>query len=124
LDLLFILGVVAALVLVFGTFIIWGLMGFYSVRILKSFRGGVLSRGWKYISIAVPFLISGQLMSGLGNSQSLAMTQQEILRVVGMSLSAIGGLLIVVGFRAQYQAWNPKGMKSGQATPESRPIGA
>ncbi len=107
--------------LVFGTFIIWGLMGFYSIRILKSFRGGVLSKGWKYISIAVPFLIFGQLMSGLGNSQSLVMTQQEILRVVGISLSAIGGLLIVVGFRAQYQAWNPKGMKT---TPESRPIRA
>ena len=98
-------------------------MGYYSVRILHSFRGGVLSKGWTFVSVAVPFLISGQLVTGIGSSQSLAMDSQETLRVIGASLSALGGLLIVLGFRAQYKAWNPKGMKRREASaPEASPI--
>jgi hypothetical protein len=98
-------------------------MGYYSMRILRSFRGGVLSKGWTFVSVAVPFLIFGQLVNGFGSSQSLTMVSQETLRVIGASLSAIGGLLIVLGFRAQYKAWNPKGMKRREASaPETSPI--
>jgi hypothetical protein len=96
--------IVAGSTLVFGTIAIWILMGYYSVRILRSFKGGILSKGWKFICIAVPFLIFGQLATGLGTNNSLASIQQEIFRTLGGSLSLIGGIMIVVGFRAEYRA--------------------
>ncbi|MGI0092138.1 MAG: hypothetical protein ACREBS_10545 [Nitrososphaerales archaeon] len=110
-----ILMIAAGSTLIFGTIAIWVLMGFYSARILRSFRGGVLSKGWKYICIAVPFFIIGQLSTGMSDSGSIASMQQEILAALGTSLSAIGGLMVVVGFRAQYNAWHPKEIKIASA---------
>src|SRR5271166_3586660 len=98
--------------LVFGTIAVWILMGYYSIRILRSFKGGLLSSGWKYICIAVPFLIFGQLMTSTSGSDSITLAQEQILMTLGASLSLIGGILIVFGFRSQYRVWNPKGMKS------------
>ena len=110
-DATYFLTIIAALALIFGTIAIWILMGYYSVRLLRGFRGGVLSRGWKYISIAVPFLIFGQILTGLGSPNSVATFDQEILKVLGATLDALGGLMIVLGFRAQYHAWNPKELR-------------
>jgi hypothetical protein len=112
-----IIEIVGGSMLVFGTIAIWIAMGYYSIRLLRSFRGGILSNGWKYICIAVPFLVSGQLTTGLGGSGA-----NGVLMVFGASLSAIGGLMIVIGFRAQYRAWNPKGMKSTSTQSEERPV--
>ncbi len=92
-------------------------MGYYSVRILRGFRGGVLTKGWTFVCLAVPFLIFGQLASGIGNSQSLGMISQEALRVLGITLSAVGGLFLVLGFRAEYKAWNPKGINGREKVP-------
>jgi hypothetical protein len=113
--------IVAGSTLVFGTIAIWILMGYYSVRILRSFKGGVLSRGWKYICIAVPFLIFGQLATSMGSSGSVALIQDQIFRVAGASLSLLGGIMIVIGFRTEYRAWNPKQMRS-QTLNEQKPI--
>jgi|SRR5579872_2553488 len=108
-----ILALAAGSTLVFGTIVIWILMGYYSVRILRSFKGGILSQGWKYICLAVPFLIFGQLATSIGGSASIN-SGEEILRTVGASLSLLGGLLIVIGFRTEYRAWNPKQMKTAK----------
>jgi hypothetical protein len=101
--------------LVFGTIAIWILMGYYSVRLFRSFKGGAMSSGWKYICIAVPFLILGQLLTSSGSSSTLTAVQDGILRSTGVAFSLIGGIMIVVGFRAQFRLWNPKGMKSMSA---------
>jgi len=86
-------------------------MGYYAVRLFRSFKGGVLSYGWKYICVAVPFLIFGELATSMGGSQSITVMQGEILRSAGVALSLFGGIMIVIGFRAQFNVWNPKGMK-------------
>lgn len=114
--------ITGGLTLVFGTIAIWILMGYYSVRILRGFKGGILSKGWKFICIAVPFLIFGQLTTGLGNSDKI-LVQGEIFSVLGASLSLVGGILIVIGFKTQYNAWNPKGMKS-PSIPKEKPVPA
>ena len=101
--------------LAFGTIVIWIFMGYYSIRIFRSFGGGVLSRGWKYICIAVPFLILGQLATGINGFGSVTNLQQDMLSALGASLSLVGGLLIIMGFRLEYNAWNPKEMR--QKTP-------
>ena len=111
--------ITGGLTLVFGTFAIWILMGYYSVRILRSFKGGVLSKGWKYICIAVPFLIFGQLSTSMSTSDTIVI-QGEILKILGASLSLLGGIMIVIGFRTQYNSWNPKGMKAPKMHEETK----
>lgn len=106
--------------LAIGTIVIWILMGYYSIKILRSFRGGVLSKGWKYISIAVPFLILGQILVGMSGYGSIGVV--HLLRTAGASFSAIGGLMIVIGFRAEHNAWNPKQLKNSKpSVPDTKP---
>jgi len=117
-----VLAIIGGSTLVFGTIAIWILMGYYSVRILRSFKGGLLSEGWKYICIAVPFLIFGQLATSMGGSDSITLTQEQILKVLGITLSLIGGIMIVIGFRSQYRMWNPKGMKPTPVPSSQEPV--
>ena len=105
-----ILAIAAGSTLVFGTIAVWILMGYYSARIFRSFRGGVLMKGWRYICIAVPFLILGQLATGLSDSSGASAAQDLMFRALGLSMSLVGGVLIVIGFRTEYRAWNPKKM--------------
>ena len=86
--------IAAVSTLVIGTIVVWILMGYYSVRILRSFKGGLLSNGWKYICIAVPFLIFGQLATSMSGSDSISVTLEQTFKVLGASLSLIGGIMI------------------------------
>ena len=113
--------IVGGSTLVFGTIAIWILMGYYSIRILKSFKGGLLGKGWRFISIAVPFLVFGQLATSMGGSSSVVL-QEQILKVIGASLSAIGGLMIVIGFRSQFKLWTPKGMSSEKKAAQEQTV--
>jgi filamentous hemagglutinin family protein len=45
--------------------------------------------------------------------------EQTLLKVIGISLSLIGGIMMVIGFRAQYRIWNPMGMKSASKAEEN-----
>jgi hypothetical protein len=51
------------------------------------------------------------LATGVTGLGSFTLTQVDILEALGATLSIIGGLMIVVGFKAQFDLWNPKGMK-------------
>jgi hypothetical protein len=117
-----ILAIAAGSTLVFGTIIVWILMGYYSVKIFKSFKGGVLMNGWRYICVAIPFLIFGQIATGLGDSGSTISSAQELFRALGITLSLAGGILIVIGFRSEYQAWNPKQMKVATLSREQEEV--
>jgi hypothetical protein len=118
------LAIIAGSTIVFGTIAIWIMMGYYSIRMFQSFHGGILSRGWKYVCIAIPFLIVGQLATGFGDSASVTnLFREEVVKAVGVSLSALGGLMLVIGLREQYKAWHPKEMKEMKqdAAPEELP---
>lgn len=80
-------------------------MGYYSVRILRSFRGGVLAKGWVPICMAVFFLIAGQILLASYASPGLTETTSRLVLLAGSLTDSIGGLLIAIGFRAQYSAW-------------------
>jgi hypothetical protein len=90
---------------------------YYAIKLLRSMRNGVLEKGWRFIVFAAFCLIFGILaldlsISGLiGNNLLL-----EILGYAGASLQAVGGLGIAYGFKAQYDAWNPKGMRKKELT--------
>ncbi len=96
---------VAFSVLTIGVFIA---MGFYAVKNLRGHKGGLLSKGWKYISVAVLFFIVGQLFldSGAGQAISGLQTIAQYNVTFGSVMETLGGLLLVLGFRAQNNIWN------------------
>jgi hypothetical protein len=86
-------------------------MAFNSIRLLKSLRKGVLEKGWKYISIAAFCLVYG--IAALDLSVAGLHSSYIVLGVLGYSgatFEAVGALSFAYGLKAQYDAWNPKGM--------------
>ncbi len=91
-------------VLTIGVFIA---MGFYAIKNLRGHKGGLLSKGWQYISVAVLFFIAGQLFLDSGAGQAIhgmsIIAQYNI--ALGSLMETLGGLLLVIGFRAQNNIW-------------------
>ena len=108
-----ILGIAIGLIVSGVTIGVFVAMGYYAVRIMRGLKGGVLSKGWVPITIAVFFLIAGQLLLDTSASRNIAQTTSGWLSFLGSLSETVAGLLIVVGFRAQYRAWYPK-----ETTPE------
>ncbi len=91
-------------ILTIGVFIA---MGFYAFKNLRGHRGGLLSKGWRYISIAVFFFIAGQLFLDSGAGQAIngiSMIAQYNI-AFGSLMETLGGLLLVIGFREQNNIW-------------------
>jgi hypothetical protein len=108
---------------VLGVATILGLfaMGVNAIRLLRSFRNGVLQKGWKYIAIAAFCLIYG--IVGLDLSVSSWLPPGLLSGIMGYSgaaFQAIGGVTIAYGCKAQYDVWNPKGMKKSAAVAVSK----
>src|ERR1700730_14585320 len=90
-------------------------MGVNAIRLLRSFRNGILAKGWKFISIAAFFLIYGIVALDLSISSWLPSgIFTGFLGFSGATCQAIGGLAFAYGCKAQYDAWNPKGLKNDQ----------
>ena len=84
-----------------------------SVRLLKGFKSGILASGWKFISIAAFCFIYGIVALDLSISMWLPSgILTSILGYSGAAFQATGGLAFAYGCKAQYDAWNPKGMKN------------
>ncbi|MDA4131129.1 MAG: hypothetical protein OK457_10190, partial [Thaumarchaeota archaeon] len=75
--------------------------GFYSVKLLTSFRKGILELGWRRVSTGAIFLILGQfpfLLSGIVSAE-----QATSLQYVGNLFRFIGIIFIALGFKTQYE---------------------
>ncbi len=104
---------IIGLAFMIGTLGVFAAMGYYAIKILRTLRGGILQNGWRYIAIAAFPFILGQLFLLGGAGQALAnlgIAQFNI--ALGSILETVAGLFLVIGFRAQYSAWNPKGLES------------
>ena len=99
--------IVLGLILSVATIGVFIAMGFYAVKNLKGFKGGLLSKGWRYISIAVFFFIAGQLFLDSGAGQAIggmaSIAQYNI--AFGSLMETLGGALLVMGFRSQNNIW-------------------
>ncbi len=76
---------------------------YYAVRLLSTFRKGMLERGWKLVVVGAILLgvaqipiLTAALISG---SLSRPLTDAgELVRFAGI-------IFLILGFRAQYQIW-------------------
>src|SRR5579864_1988660 len=92
------------------------IFGFYAVRLLSTFRNGMLEKGWKYVTEGALILGLAQipfLLSGVGTSSLFT-----LLDDTGMLIRLIGMVFLILGFRAQYQVWR---LDNKDLTPAIKP---
>jgi hypothetical protein len=79
------------------------IFGFYAVKLLGSFRKGMLERGWRLVTLAAIILVLAQIpfLVAAISSSSLA----ALLTDIGNVARFVGIVCLTIGFRAQYQIW-------------------
>ncbi len=77
--------------------------GYYAVRLLASFRKGMLERGWRMVVFGAILLAIAQIpfLAAALTSGNLSST----LGYVGDLFRFAGMISLILGFRAQYQIW-------------------
>jgi hypothetical protein len=81
---------------------------YYAMKILTSFKKGMLERGWKYLSQGIIVLVVGEIVITLSNSFPMG----GYLFQLGIAIDAVGVCLAVLGFKSHYDIW-----KIGKETP-------
>ncbi|MDG6997357.1 MAG: hypothetical protein JRN52_15680 [Nitrososphaerota archaeon] len=94
--------------------------GFYAMKLLASFREGMLEKGWKQVAVGAILLILSQflfLVSGIGfsNVESVFNTFGTLTRFFGM-------VFIILGMRAHYQVWRLDNKELEVTTESGKPL--
>ena len=79
------------------------IFSFYAVKLLGSFRHGVLEKGWKEVTqgaiilalAQIPFLVAGIYPTSFNTALVYA---GNLFRFIGLAF-------LILGFRTQYQVW-------------------
>jgi hypothetical protein len=85
---------------VVGLFLILGI-AYYSVRLLRTFRTGILEKSWRAIAISGLFLTSAQIAYFLQALEANAM----ILIDAGIIFDILGSLFLLAGLRTHLKTW-------------------
>lgn len=94
--------------------------GYYAVRILASFRTGILQRGWVQVTVGAIFLVSAQftiLASGEGSASLVAAPND-----IGLLMRFAGLIFLTLGLRAHYKVWHLQKEKTASTDMWSSPI--
>ena len=78
--------------------------GFFALRLLSSFRTGILAKSWRHISVGAIFLILAQLpliAASLGPSGE----ESSLLIITGTMMRFLGIVFLTLGLRAQCKVW-------------------
>lgn len=84
-----------------GVLIVGGML-LYSVRLLAVTRGGILSRGWRYIALGTISISIGISLSALNS----AITVPTVAVYAAIAFMNIGGVLFVIGLRSELNVWS------------------
>jgi hypothetical protein len=74
---------------------------YYALRILTSFRRGLLEQGWKIISWGAIILVAGQLLVALSAYVSL----NGFLYQFGVGIDAVGVFFAILGLKSHLSIW-------------------
>jgi len=112
---------IAEYAFVIGTFFVMGITCYYTIKILKSLKGGLMGTGWASVCLAVFLLIVGQIFMGNSVGQKLTQTQSTEFILIGSLFQTVAGVLLALGFRRQYNLWHPKNVFKSTSQPEPIP---
>ena len=74
---------------------------YYALRILTSFKKGMLERGWKLICQGIIILVAGELVILLSDYQPTG----GYLYQLGTGIDTLGLCLVILGLKAHYDIW-------------------
>jgi predicted phage tail protein len=83
--------------------VVLSIFGYYAIKLLSSFRKGMLERGWKLTVYGAVFLGVAQIPF-IASALS-AGNFSIFIGYVGSALRFLGIVFLILGFRAQYQIW-------------------
>jgi arginine exporter protein ArgO len=96
-------------------------LGFYALRLLGSFRTGVLARSWRYISVGAILLIFAQIpliAEGIGSFIAYVPS----LAILAMGLRFLGVVFLIIGMRIQSSVWQTETKTLPHESSASSPI--
>ncbi|MDG6923090.1 MAG: hypothetical protein JRN67_07350 [Nitrososphaerota archaeon] len=94
--------------------------GFYAVRLLASFRKGMLEKGWKQVAVGAILLVLSQLLflvSGIDFSNL-----EFVLGTFGTLTRFFGMIFIILGLRTHYQVWRLDNKEFDVTTESGKPL--
>ncbi len=89
-------------ILIVGVWVL-SVFGFYAVRLLASFKKGMLEKGWKLVTYGAIVLVLAQIPFLIGAFSPAA--RSSLLSDMGDLFRLLGMLFLIFGFREQYQVW-------------------
>ncbi len=82
--------------------IVLSAFGFYALKLVMSFRTGLLARSWKQVTAGSIFLILAQLpFLAVGIDSQVG----SLLTMLGTFMRFAGVVLLTIGLRAQSRVW-------------------
>lgn len=105
---------------VLGAFVL-SIFVYYAVRLLSSFRKGMLEKGWKLVALGASILALAQvpyIFSSLFNILSLGRLS-TVASLAGSLIRFAGVIVLILGFREQYQIWRVDKIKEGRSFNET-----
>jgi hypothetical protein len=93
---------------------------FYAVRLLRSFKEGILEKGWKWVSIGAILLAVAQLPYLASETATVSIA--TALNDVGMLMRFSGLVFLILGFKAQYEIWRVDNKKSSSGPKQNEII--
>ena len=95
--------------------------GFYAMRLLASFRTGILAKSWRHVAVGAIFLISAQfplIAAGIGTFGGV----DSVLIMLGAIMRFLGVVFLTIGLRDQCKVWRSEDKATVQRTESSKPI--
>jgi hypothetical protein len=90
---------------------------YYAIRLLTSFRRGMLEQGWNFLSEGIIIIVGGEIILALSNYFPLT----GYLFPVGLSVDAVGVLFAMMGFRSHYHIWRVDDKRLSSETEKKNP---
>jgi hypothetical protein len=83
----------------------------YAIRILQTMRHGNLERSWLYLSLGGIFAIGSMTAVIILDLPQNASAAGPVFGDLPLSFAAAATISFLLGFRAHYSVWHPKGME-------------
>lgn len=81
-------------------------IGYYASKILIQMRTGILEKSWRYLVAAAYVMLGGVVMLFVEQFATSTLLE-EITSHLSAVLLVIGGVYILLGFRAHYMVFSP-----------------
>jgi hypothetical protein len=78
---------------------------FYAIKLLNSFRNGVIAKSWRQVAVGTFFLIMAQFPVFIASSGA-GEVQEVVLNSLAAAMRLLGVIFLIVGLRAQARLWS------------------